>query len=417
MGKKIYAVDTVYGYRTDTLANWQAENPVLYHGEPVIVLDGEDGNWLKIGDGVTPFNDLPYMRGPQGPRGEKGDNGVDGTISFNELTEEQLVSLKGDKGDNGKDADMSLISNALKGNKSGETIKITDISPLEHTLKIKVRGVENLNAVSVVCHRGYKIDTSSKKVKDFTIEYSVPDDCRFVKITFPHKGKLYTRCQEHGTWHHNLNDYFYGNDLALLKGVRFVKPNTIHRVTYDYTDTTLQTQQCLLNEKNLTQLGISRIGGADTFKLKHSESLSNPGICVPYSELCGIPYGSKQQAYVVYEVEPGTTFEVDFRLATGALYGFNKETVAHITNEPWEFVIESVYDYDTLPKYSVNEDGTVEGIKSFYPYMTLATDTSGAIIDVEYNRDLNKVYDELLQSFSMAYTELKNAIIYLGGTL
>jgi hypothetical protein len=33
--------------------------------------------------------------GPQGEKGEKGDKGADGTVAFNDLTEEQKVSLVG----------------------------------------------------------------------------------------------------------------------------------------------------------------------------------------------------------------------------------------------------------------------------------------------------------------------------------
>lgn len=41
--------------------------------------------------------------GPQGPQGAKGDPGVDGTVAFEDLTEEQVASLKGDPGEAGKD--------------------------------------------------------------------------------------------------------------------------------------------------------------------------------------------------------------------------------------------------------------------------------------------------------------------------
>lgn len=39
--------------------------------------------------------------GPQGPQGPKGDKGADGTMTFEDLTAEQKASLKGDKGDKG----------------------------------------------------------------------------------------------------------------------------------------------------------------------------------------------------------------------------------------------------------------------------------------------------------------------------
>ena len=57
-------------------------------------------------------------------------------------------------------------------------------------------------------------------------------------------------------------------------------------------------------------------------------------------------------------------------------------------------------------EYAVNADGTVEGVTSIYPTTTLLTDTAGAVIDVEYNRDINK-----------AFAELYNAIISLGGNV
>ena len=46
-------------------------------------------------------------------------------------------------------------------------------------------------------------------------------------------------------------------------------------------------------------------------------------------------------------------------------------------------------------EFSVAADGTVEGITSIAPSMTINTDTAGTIVEVEYNRDSNKVYKEL----------------------
>jgi hypothetical protein len=48
--------------------------------------------------------------------------------------------------------------------------------------------------------------------------------------------------------------------------------------------------------------------------------------------------------------------------------------------------------------YPVSADGTVEGVKSIYPCATLLTDTAGAVIDCEYNRDLNKAFLALQQA-------------------
>ena len=59
MSTKIYA-KARFGLREDTLENWVTNNPVLEKGEPAVISDSEDSRWLKIGDGKTDFNSLPW---------------------------------------------------------------------------------------------------------------------------------------------------------------------------------------------------------------------------------------------------------------------------------------------------------------------------------------------------------------------
>ncbi len=56
--------------------------------------------------------------------------------------------------------------------------------------------------------------------------------------------------------------------------------------------------------------------------------------------------------------------------------------------------------------HTPSADGNVEGVTSVYPSTTLLPDTEGVVIACEYNRDINK-----------AYEELTNAIISLGGNV
>ena len=56
MAKKI--IKARLKQRTDTQANWAANNPVLLEGELGLVTD--DKNLYKVGDGVTAWNDLPF---------------------------------------------------------------------------------------------------------------------------------------------------------------------------------------------------------------------------------------------------------------------------------------------------------------------------------------------------------------------
>lgn len=54
--------------RRDTAANWLAANPVLADGEIGIETDVQPYK-MKIGDGVTPWSDLPFWGGTATPDG------------------------------------------------------------------------------------------------------------------------------------------------------------------------------------------------------------------------------------------------------------------------------------------------------------------------------------------------------------
>ena len=53
-------INTTFKLKRGTAARWAEVNPILEQGEPGFVYDS---NRLKIGDGITPWNDLPYIDG------------------------------------------------------------------------------------------------------------------------------------------------------------------------------------------------------------------------------------------------------------------------------------------------------------------------------------------------------------------
>ena len=93
MSTKIYA-NARFGFREDTLENWSENNPILEKGEPAVVRDGVNGEWLKIGDGETDFNRLPWKKGPkgeqgiQGIKGDKGEQGIQGVAGKDAVTDQ-----------------------------------------------------------------------------------------------------------------------------------------------------------------------------------------------------------------------------------------------------------------------------------------------------------------------------------------
>lgn len=56
-------------FRRGTAETWRIKNPILEDGEPAWESDGDDteNGKMKIGNGVTHYNDLPYV-------GEAPDN-------------------------------------------------------------------------------------------------------------------------------------------------------------------------------------------------------------------------------------------------------------------------------------------------------------------------------------------------------
>ena len=127
---KIFIKDFIFQPARKKLAEWQSENPILRDGEFGVVSDGTETEWLKVGDGVTAWNSLPYKKGPQGEQGiqgvqgEKGDTGATGAqgpqgiqgekgdkgdkgdaFTYADFTPEQLAGLKGEKGDKGDKGD------------------------------------------------------------------------------------------------------------------------------------------------------------------------------------------------------------------------------------------------------------------------------------------------------------------------
>ncbi|KPJ21748.1 hyaluronate lyase N-terminal domain-containing protein [Streptococcus phocae] len=75
-------------------SEWRSENPVVEDGELVVELDTHK---LKVGDGKTAYNDLPYYEGPQGESITKVQLSEDGELSvWIGDRETKLGNVKGD---------------------------------------------------------------------------------------------------------------------------------------------------------------------------------------------------------------------------------------------------------------------------------------------------------------------------------
>lgn len=90
------------------------------------------------------------------------------------------------------------------------------------------------------------------------------------------------------------------------------------------------------------------------------------------------------------------TADNDYSFYTYTLYIDKAETIDATFKVQLE-IGSTTTDYEayTAETYTPNADGTVEGVTSLSPCMSFITDTAGAIIEVEYNKDSNAVIGDV----------------------
>ena len=253
------------------------------------------------------------------------------------LANGEFKGEKGDKGNPGKDADYNLVANALKGYASGNPIRLDDVSPVEHTVRCKARG-KNL------------------------VAYPFPE------TTLTRYGITYT---DNGDGSITANGTATANSHFIFKGKSSL-PVGKYAFSGCPTGGSASTYYMTVNGF----YGIkSDIGSGGSLEVKNDSPQTNFVIIVmagtTVSNLVFKPQlelGTTATEYEPY-LDPST--------ATLTRYGLSET--------------------DNPKTYTPNSDGTVDGVTSLYPTTVLTTDTEGVTIDVEYNRDANKVIAELLE--------------------
>lgn len=216
------------------------------------------------------------------------------------------------------------LSQCPKNTVSGEVVAITDISPIEHSLSIKL---SNSSAILKVQGKNlFNNDTSLIK----KVEYASSS---------------------------GVSGSRYGYEIALPVGTYTIKPydKRLPDDTYPY-----YIYGVILNKDNIAiSAGLNTIVNNSfrtvTFTIKNGETF------FIYDGETGNLSGAKNKFS-----------QFDFQLEVG----------------------ESATEYEEYKEptyYTPNADGTVEGVKSIYPNMTLMADTSGVLIECEYHQNPQKV--------------------------
>ena len=148
---------------------------------------------------------------------------------------------------------------------------------------------------------------------------------------------------------------------------------------------------------------VFRIPIKDTLKynVTRNDGAAKLGIIVRYEDknknFISVDTVNYNQPYALYTPPKNASYLLFSASETsGNLYCFS---IAESANNNWE-------EPKIGQTVAASADGTVKGLTAIYPTTTITTDTTGIVVDMEYNRDINK-----------AFAELQQAIISLGGNL
>ena len=312
----------------------------------------------QLAQSVRSDADSGAFKGDKGEQGNKGNKGDTGAVG--------AKGDKGDKGHPGKDAVTdraysptsenaqsgkavaealkaertyanNSFSGALYGSASGEAVRLTDVSPIEHEIKIKLTAESNHSDFSGVTLKRYGKNLLPYPYKNTNTDYT------FNGINY--KVKSDGTVVLNGTA--NEQSYFILAGLVLNKGVYYLS-------------------------------GCPSGGQGSTYSI--------------YFQYDNFSY---------YKADYGSGVKIDINEKKNCAVAINigKNTaVSNLIFKPMLEVGSKLTDFEerrTAVAYTPAVDGTVTGVTSISPDMTFLSDTDGIIINAEYNKDLNKAISEL----------------------
>ncbi len=191
---------TIIKIRRDGTIDWESNNPILAEGE---IGYESNLNRLKIGNGLTGWNSLPYIIGTPVPVGAVFTDTVyssseiksmyEQNSNTNAFTDIEKDKLAGISGVNTGDQDLSglaLKSNVIEKNNTEEFIPSTDYEPATKKYVDDSVGTgssgDMLKSEYDSTGTGNKVDTAinAEKVNGLTVMTSVPAGAVFTDTTY-----------------------------------------------------------------------------------------------------------------------------------------------------------------------------------------------------------------------------------------
>lgn len=353
----------------------------------------------------------------------------------------------------GRNSLKNDVANALKGSAISEAVVITDMSPVEHDIKVNVKSKNLLKITG--CQRWSAEDTNiSWSFNGEGVEINgTPQDLYVLRLSinelnlpngdytlsktldsvstviFLTNGKSYNskftvaddvtldfiqlRVAAGTTVSGTVNLQLekgatatawtpYVADIEAVKVIAQGK----NLIPFPYIETKKTINGVTFTVNDDRSITVNGTATADTWFIF---SRANPKKGTYF--LSGCPSGGSNTTYYLdlkgydFDTGKGRKFSIskswsnDYRIGIMAGYTANN------------LVFKPMLEYgDTATEYEHYKEpieySAGEAIKPIYPTTTITTDTVGALVEVEYNRDINKAFAELYQ-----------AIISLGGNV
>jgi len=331
------------------------------------------------------------------------------------------------------EAKVNQLANAIKGNLSGEVVAADDVSPVEHVMGVKVHGKNLLpyGTITLTKNQNCKLD-SPLPAGTYTISaYITSNDTDGVLSAVSINGgsevlkyitlkrdervsatftvsKPITNIDFCAAYNYALGE----GDSATWSNIQLEEGTTATEYTPYIDPTTVTVRRC---GKNLIpfpyvdgDVGNEYTNAGITYTVNADKSITANGTATTnsYFRLCNVYFG---ESYIYenkttgefacsdcqYDDGNSFTFIMIMKGTTVANKVYHPQVESGTKNTEWESPKERV---DYIP----SSDGTVSGMTSLSPNMTILTDTEGAIVECEYNKDTNKVIQKIAAALDIS---------------
>ena len=271
-------------------------------------------------------------------------------ISKNDVSQEHypnvpaVVKFAGEVEQSVNEYSNNTFANAFKKKKSGKYVFADDISPIEHDVKIQ------LTSDTITDFSNVRLDVLTKKINNIgnIQDVNVPIEC--TKIDYAGGDSqiiLYNK---------TTDQYGSTQDLEFLPWLVFEQSWDI------YKDVIITSDSYVLAEY-----------------IKEDNTIETVEVPVYIS-------WEQNDSYVYIYIK------ADYPAIDG--WQLNHSGLCYVNSMVIDLVAEGGGDEEPI-EYVANSDGTVDGVKSIYPNMSITADTEDVTISIEYNQDSNMVKDEI----------------------